>query len=207
MVKKILLGALALVAVAVAGLLAVAATKPDTFRVERSAAIHAKPEAIYALIEDYHQWAQWSPFEKMDPAMKKTFSGAPKGQGAVYAWSGNDHAGSGSMTMTRAVAPEAIQLALDFDRPMPAHNTVEFKLVPQGDVTTVTWSMEGPTPYPAKVMHCLFDMDKMLGGDFEKGLAGIKTIAEAEAKHLKAEAEKKAVEEKAAAPAPVADKK
>lgn len=178
MVKKIALGAVVAVAMAVAGVLAAAATKPDTFKVERSATLHAKPETIYGLIADFHSWPRWSPFEKMDPQMKKTYSGAEKGQGAVYDWSGNDQAGTGRIVITEAAAPNDLKMTLDYMKPFQAHNDVEFKLVPQGDDTTVTWTMSGPLSFPAKIMHVFMNMDTMVGGMFEEGLHNLKSEVE-----------------------------
>lgn len=176
--RKILLSILAVVGLLVAGVLGFAATKPDTFAVERSASIQAPPEKVYPLIEDFRRWAAWSPFEKLDPAMKKTYSGAESGVGAVYAWEGDDHAGVGRMEITEALAPSKLALKLDFVKPMEASNVVEFTLEPAGGATKVTWKMAGPQPYVSKVMCTFFDMDKMIGTEFETGLASLKALAE-----------------------------
>lgn len=167
-----------ILAVVVVGILIFAATKPDVFQVRRSAVIQASPDKIFAYLNDYQRWGEWSPYEKLDPAMKRTYSGPASGVGAVYAWEGNSNAGIGSITVTEVQAPNRIAMNLDFVKPMEAHNKIEFNLVPQGDATEVTWSMQGPTPYMAKVMHVFFNMDKMVGGDFEKGLADLKAAAE-----------------------------
>lgn len=174
MLKKIAIA----VVVLVAGVLGFAATKPDTFRIERSATIKAKPEAVYALIHDFHKWEAWSPWEKMDPAMKRSFSGPAQGKGAVYTWDGNDHAGAGSMEIKAAEASKHVGIDLSFTRPMQSASQVDFNLEPQGETTKVTWAMSGPMPFVSKVMCVFMDMDKMIGPDFEKGLAAMKTAAE-----------------------------
>ena len=166
------------VLVAVAGILAYAATKPDDFRVQRSASIKAPPDKIYAQIVDLHGWAAWSPYEKKDPAMKRTFSGAASGKGAVYEWDGDKNVGAGRMEIVEAAAPSKVGIKLDFLRPFEGHNTAEFTMVPSGDGTNVTWAMYGPSPYIAKVMGTFFNMDRMIGDDFAAGLANLKTIAE-----------------------------
>jgi uncharacterized protein YndB with AHSA1/START domain len=168
------------VAVLLLALLGVAATKPDNFQVQRSATINAPPERIFALINDFHRWGSWSPFEKLDPAMQRTLSGAPSGKGAVYAWKGNAKAGEGRMEIVDAAALSRITIKLDFVKPFEAHNIVEFTLRRQGDFTNVTWDMQGPTPYFAKVIHVFVSMDRMVGRDFETGLANLKTLAERE---------------------------
>jgi hypothetical protein len=147
--------------VAVAAMLIIAATRPDNFRVQRTLAIKASPEKIHAYIDNFHQWCAWSPFEKMDPAMKRTMSGAESGQGAVYAWEGNSKAGAGRMEITES-SPQRLLIKLDFTKPMAANNTAEFDLKPGGDTTEVTWAMYGNANYLAKIMHLFFDMDKMV---------------------------------------------
>jgi hypothetical protein len=174
---KIIKIVLIVAAVAVAGVLAFAATKPDTFRVQRAASIKAPPEKIFAVLSDFQRWEAWSPWEKMDPAMKRSHSGAPKGKGAAYAWEGNSNVGQGSMEITEA-APTRVAMNLDFVKPFEAHNKVEFTLQTKGDATEVTWSMVGPVPYFAKILHVFVDMDGMVGGQFETGLANLKTLTE-----------------------------
>ena len=178
MVKQIALGGIVAVGLAVATVLGLAATKPDTFRIERSVSIQAPAEKIYPLITNFRAWDSWSPFEKLDPQMKKTYSGAETGKGAKYAWSGDGHAGEGHMEITEAVAPSKVTLALAFTKPMEALNTTEFTLAPEGQATKVTWAMNGPQPFISKVMCVFMDMDKMIGPDFEAGLASMKAIAE-----------------------------
>src|SRR6185436_10207445 len=127
---------------------------------------------------DFNRWGAWSPYEKKDPAMKRTFSGAPAGQGAVYEWEGDQNVGKGRMEIVESVQPSKIAIKLDFFKPFEAHNIAEFTLEAQGGSTNVTWAMHGPSPYLAKVMHVFFDMERMVGKDFETGLANLKTISE-----------------------------
>jgi uncharacterized protein YndB with AHSA1/START domain len=174
MLKTILL----VLAVLIAGVLMFAATRPDTFAVQRSAVINAPPEKIFPLIDDFKSWGAWSPYEKLDPAMQRTFSEPARGVGATYAWSSDGDAGAGSMKITETVVPTKVALDLDFIRPMATSNKVEFTLQPGAAGTQVTWALRGPVPYVAKIMHLFFNMDKMIGGDFEKGLADLKAAAE-----------------------------
>jgi uncharacterized protein YndB with AHSA1/START domain len=162
----------------VAALLIFAATKPDAFRIERSTSIKASPEKIFALINDLHKWVLWSPWENIDPALKRAYSGAESGKGAAYEWEGNNKVGSGSMEILESVPSSRITIKLDFIKPFEGHNTAEFKIERAGDSTTVTWAMFGPSPYLSKVMGLVFSMDKMIGGQFETGLANLKTITE-----------------------------
>ena len=164
--------------VLVAGVLLFAATKPDTFRVQRAAQIKAPPEKVFALVNDFKSWTSWSPWEKKDPAMKRTYGAASSGKGAACQWEGNSDVGKGSMEITQAVPPSKIELKLDFEKPFEAHNMVEFVLEPDAGGTRVTWSMQGPVPYFAKIIHVFLDMDKMVGGDFDTGLANLKAAAE-----------------------------
>jgi hypothetical protein len=175
---KALLVILAVLAVAVVAILACATTKPDTFRVQRSATIKAPADKIFPFINDFHAWTAWSPYEKRDPDMKRTFGGAPSGKGATYAWDGNKNVGDGSMEILDAPASSRVTIKLDFSRPFEGHNTAEFTLEPQGATTKVTWAMNGPVPLIGKVMHVFIDMDNMIGKDFETGLASLKAIAE-----------------------------
>ena len=168
----------AIVVIVVAGVLIYAATRPDSFRVERTATIKAPPDKIYAEIANLRGWSAWSPYEKKDPGMKRVFSGAESGKGAVYAWDGNKDVGQGRMEIVEATPPSKIAIKLDFIKPFEGHNMAEFTLAPAGDSTTVTWAMYGPSPYVAKVMGTFFDLDKMIGDDFEAGLAALKTVAE-----------------------------
>jgi len=164
--------------VLVAAVLLLAATRPDTFRVQRTVSIKAPPEKIYAVLNDFHQWQAWSPFEKLDPAMKRTLSGPAAGKGAVYEWEGNSKAGAGRMEITESTPASRILIKLDFTKPFAANNIAEFALERKGDDTEVTWAMYGPAPFFAKIMHLFFNMDKMVGGDFESGLNTLKTMTE-----------------------------
>lgn len=177
---KIIAIAASIVAAAIVVVLVLALTKPDTFEVARSAAIKAPPDRIYPLIEDLHRWTAWSPYEAKDPAMKRSYSGAARGKGAVYGWDGNSNVGSGRMEIADAdaAAPTRIVLKLDFFTPFEAHNTGEFTLQPQGEVTNVTWSMRGPAPLMSKIMQVFLNMDEMIGKDFAIGLANLKSIVE-----------------------------
>jgi uncharacterized protein YndB with AHSA1/START domain len=165
-------------AVAIAAVLILAAAKPDTFRVQRGATMKAPPDRIFSLINDFHQWGKWSPWENRDPAMTRSFSGAESGQGAVYAWEGNKNVGSGRMEILDASTPSKIIIKLDFLKPFEAHNTAEFTMLPQGDATSVNWVMHGPAPFMSKMMQVFMNMDKMIGKDFEAGLANLKGLAE-----------------------------
>ena len=166
------------VVVLVATLLIYAATKPDTFRVQRSISIKAPPEKIFAILNDFHLSQSWSPYEKKDPTMKRTFSGAPNGKGAVYAFDGNKEVGKGHLTITDTAPPSKVIIALDMLEPFEAHNTVEFTLGTNGDSTQVTWALHGPQSYMMKVMSFFMDCDKMVGRDFEAGLVNLKAITE-----------------------------
>ena len=168
----------AVIAVIVAGIVIYAATRPDTFRVQRSASIKAPPDKIFPLINDLHAWSAWSPYEKKDPAMKRTFSGAPNGKGAVYEWDGDKNVGKGRMEITDSASPSKVIIKLDFIKPFEGHNTAEFTMEPKGDNTVVTWAMYGPSAFMMKVMGIFMNMDNMIGNDFAVGLANLKTLAE-----------------------------
>ncbi|MGE3149776.1 MAG: SRPBCC family protein [Pseudorhodoplanes sp.] len=167
----------ALIAVAAAAVLAVAATKPDDFRVQRSVSIKAPPEKIFPLINAFDNWPLWSPYEKRDPDMKRARSGPPSGQGAVYEWDGNRNVGQGRMEILEAT-PERIRIKLDFIRPFEGHNMAVFMLTPKGETTDVSWAMEGPMHYCAKIISVFFSMDRMIGDDFTAGLNNLKAVAE-----------------------------
>ena len=167
-----------IILLAIAAILGLAAMKPDVFGVRREADIAAPPEKIFALLNDFHQWALWSPWENMDPAMTRLHSGAAEGKGAIYAWEGNKKVGKGRMEILEAMPPERLAIKLDFLKPFEAHNTTIFTLDEKGGSTHVAWDMHGPAPFMVKLMHLFFNMDKMVGKDFEKGLANMKAIAE-----------------------------
>jgi hypothetical protein len=164
--------------VVVAGILVYASTKPGDFKVQRSIAIKAPAGKIYGQIVDLKAWQAWSPYEKKDPAMKRTLSGAPSGKGAVYEWDGNKNVGAGRMEVIEANAPSKVALKLDFLKPFEGHNVAEFTMVPSGDTTDVTWAMYGPAPFITKLMSTFFNMDKMIGDDFADGLANLKALVE-----------------------------
>src|SRR6202035_5543745 len=146
-------------AIAIAIVLILAATKPDTFSVRRETSVKAPPERLFPLINDFHQWGTWSPYENKDPAMKRTYSGAASGKGAVYAWDGNKNVGSGRMEILEASMPSKIVIKLDFFTPFEGHNTAEFTMLPQGDTTSVDWLMHGPASLIAKLMHVVMSID------------------------------------------------
>ena len=167
-----------ILAIAIAAVLILAATKPGTLRVQRSVSIKAPPEGIFPLISDFHQWRSWSPYEQKDPAMKRAYSGAERGKGAVYAWDGDKNVGSGRMEILEASAPQKIVIKLDFFTPFEGHNTAEFTMLPQGDGTHVTWLMHGPARFLTRLIQVFMNLDNMIGRDFEAGLANLKTITE-----------------------------
>jgi uncharacterized protein YndB with AHSA1/START domain len=166
------------VVVLIVAVLIFAATRPDTFRVERSTNIKAPPEKIFPFINDFHQWQAWSPWEKVDPAAKATFSGAANGVDAVYEWNGNNEVGQGRMEIIESLPSSKVVLKIDFIKPFEGHNTIEFTLAPHGDATTVTQAMYGPSPYISRIMCLFFSMDKMVGSKYEEGLATLKAVAE-----------------------------
>lgn len=174
MIRKASLALLAIVGLVAA----LAAMRPDRFTVTRQIDIKAPAHKIHPLVADFHQWAHWSPWEKLDPAMKRTFSGAPSGKGAVYAWDGNDQVGAGRMEITDISVPDRVEIRLDFIRPIESGNQASFLFARHGQATRVTWHMSGPMPFTAKVMSLFVSMDSMIGPDFEKGLARMKAVAE-----------------------------
>ena len=165
-------------AIAIAVVLILAATKPNTLRVQRATSIKAPADRIFPLINDFHQWRTWSPYENKDPAMKRTYEGAESGKGAVYAWDGNSNVGSGRMEILEASVPSKITIKLDFFKPIEGHNTAEFTMLPQGDVTNLIWTMVGPAVFMSKLMQVFINLDHMIGKDFEAGLANLKQLAE-----------------------------
>lgn len=210
MLKKISLA----IVVALIGVGAVVASRPSTFRVERSITIAAPVELPFGAINDFHKWKFWSPWAAKDPKMQTTFDGAFAGPGAIYTWSGNDQVGKGKMTIVDAKLYESIQIQLEFSEPFAATNTTRFTFKPTGDGSIqVTWAMEGNNTFLGKVMSLVMDMDAMIGKDFEQGLATLKTLTEKEARNrlerelqLKAkaaaEAAKAEQEAQAASPTP-----
>lgn len=166
-----------LVAGVIAALLVYAATKPDTFRIQRTATIKAPPEKVFALINDLQSHLSWSPFEK-DPAIKRRFNGTTVGKGATYEWEGNRKVGKGRIEIADTTPPSRITMKLDMLKPFQAHNTVDFIIAPKGEATDVTWAMQGAQPFMAKLVGTFMNCDKMVGGEFEQGLANLKLIAE-----------------------------
>ena len=173
MLKKILIA----VALLLAGLLLLPFTQPDTFTVQRSRQIQAPPEKLHALINDMRAFNRWNPYDKKDPAMQSSYSGPAAGPGARYAFKGNSEVGEGSLTIT-ASTPQQVGMRLDMSAPMEAHNDITFTLAPKAGGTEVTWAMRGDCPYIAKLMGLIFDMDAMIGRDFEAGLASLQQLAE-----------------------------
>jgi hypothetical protein len=165
-------------AIAIAVVLILAASKPATFRVERAIDVKAPPEKIFALINDFHQWVSWSPYENKDPAMKRSYSGAESGKGAVYGWEGNGQVGAGRMEILEESIPSKILIKLDFFKPFEGHNTAEFTMLPQGGATHLSWVMRGPAPFISKLMQVFMNLDHMVGKDFETGLANLKKLTE-----------------------------
>jgi hypothetical protein len=155
--------------------LVVAAARPDHFRVQRSRLVPASAVQVLALVQDFHRWVEWSPWETIDPSMQRSYSGAASGMGAVYAWNGNGKAGAGRMEIREAEA-DRVLIQIDFTKPFAAHNMVEFTLVKERGATHITWAMFGPRPFVSKLMGLVFNMDKLIGADFEKGLANMQAV-------------------------------
>jgi uncharacterized protein YndB with AHSA1/START domain len=174
MLIKVLLGLAAVVAV----FIVLVVMQPSDFRVARSTTIAAPPSAVFAQVNDFHKWEAWNPWAKIDPAMRQTYEGPASGPGAVYKWSGNSEVGQGKMTLVESRPNERIRIRLEFLKPMAAVNTAEFMFEPKGDRTSITWSMTGRNNFPAKAIGLIMNMDKMIGGNFEKGLNDIKSIVE-----------------------------
>jgi uncharacterized protein YndB with AHSA1/START domain len=175
MLKKIFVALLVVVVV----LVAVIALQPSQFHVTRTATIAAPPPVVFAQVNDFHKWEAWNPWGKLDPAAKQTYEGAPAGSGAVYTWSGNSQVGAGRMTLVESRPNDLIRIKLEFLKPMAGTSTAEFTFRPEGDRTAVTWSMDGTNNFVAKAMCLVVNMDRMIGGQFEKGLADMKAVAEA----------------------------
>jgi uncharacterized protein YndB with AHSA1/START domain len=178
MLKTILVA----LAVIIVVLVVIVALQPSDFRVARSTTISAPPPAVFAQVNDFHKWEAWNPWGKIDPAMKQTYEGALAGPGAIYTWSGNNEVGEGRMTITDSRPSDLIRVKLEFFKPFAATNTAEFAFKPEGNQTLVTWSMFGEKNFMAKAVHLVMNMDKMIGGQFEKGLADMKSAVEAPAK-------------------------
>jgi uncharacterized protein YndB with AHSA1/START domain len=169
---------LAVLAVAIALVLVYAATRPDAFVVRRETIVQAPADRVFALVNDFHRWSAWSPYEKMDPAMTRTYGGQASGIGATYQWAGNSKVGAGRMEILEATSPSRIAIKLDFIKPFEGHNAAEFTMDPHAGATKVVWAMRGSMPFVAKVMSLFLNMDRLVGKDFESGLANIKLIVE-----------------------------
>lgn len=178
MLKKILIALVALVAI----LVIVIATRPADFRVSRSTVIKADPVVVFAQVNDFQNWDAWSPWAKLDPNAKATFEGAESGQGAIFKWAGNDEVGEGKQEIVESKSPEFVRIKIDFIKPFPASNDVEFTFKAEGADTLVTWNMSGKNNFMAKAVSLFIDCDKMVGAYFEKGLASLKTVAESKPK-------------------------
>jgi hypothetical protein len=166
------------IAVLIAGFLVIVALQPADFRVERSATMRAPAQAPFAQVNDFQNWRTWSPWEKVDPALKRQYEGPRAGTGAVYAWQGNKDVGEGRMTITESRPGELVRIRLEFFKPFPATNSAEFSFKPAGDSTAVTWTMTGQNNFIARAICLFVDMDKMVGGMFEQGLTQMKTVVE-----------------------------
>lgn len=167
---------LIIVLLLIAAVLIYATTRPDTFRLQRAIAIDAAADKVFAAINDFHTWPQWSPWAQMDPQMRVTYSGAPSGKGAIYEWQGNNKVGEGRMEIIESMPNRLIKIKLDFYKPMRNSNITEFII--DAAPTRVTWAMYGPSPYLSKLMTTFVSMDKMVGKDFERGLQNLKMLAE-----------------------------
>jgi carbon monoxide dehydrogenase subunit G len=178
MIKKILLGIVVLVIVLVAVFLVMVMLQPSTYQIERSATINAPAQTVFAQVNDFHKWNAWSPWANLDPNMKQTYDGQASGVGAMYSWTGNSDVGEGKMTIIESRPSERIKIQLEFIKPFAAMNTTDFIFTPQGNQTNVKWVMAGNNNFIGKAFGLFVNMDKMVGGDFEKGLAKLKAVSE-----------------------------
>ncbi|MGH7782831.1 MAG: SRPBCC family protein [Candidatus Binatia bacterium] len=179
MIKKVILGILAVILIVIVAFCALVAMQPADYKISRSTTVNAPPEKIFEQVNDFHNWEAWSPWAKLDPTMKTTYSGPGSGQGASYSWVGNSQVGEGKMTITESSPGQHIKIDLEFIKPWQATNDTEFMFKPNGDKTDVTWTMSGHNNFAGKAFGLVMNMDEMIGGDFDKGLAQLKTIAEA----------------------------
>ena len=175
MIKKILIGLVIVIVI----LVVIIALQPKHYHIERSTTINAAPATVFAQVNDFHKWDAWSPWAKMDPAMKANYDGAPAGAGAGYSWVGNSQVGEGRMTITESHPPDRINIKLEFIKPFAATDTTVFPLKPQGNQTTVLWSLDGDNNFIGKAFGLVMSMDKMVGNDFDRGLAQLKSVSEA----------------------------
>jgi uncharacterized protein YndB with AHSA1/START domain len=169
--------ALIVVGLIVVALLIAISTRPNSFRIERTMRIAAPPERVFPFIQDFHEWTKWSPWEKLDADLKRTYSGTPAGVGATYGWDGKN-AGAGRMEITQATPASRVLIKLDFIKPFEAHNTADFTIDSDGGGSVVTWAMYGPQGFMNKAMSLVMSMDKLVGGQFDEGLANLKRVSE-----------------------------
>jgi len=175
MIINILIG----LAVVIVVFVIIVATRPNEFCVARAVSISAPEAVVFAQVNDLHKWEAWNPWGKLDPAATMTYDGPPTGTGAGYTWAGNNKVGEGRMTITESRPHELIRFRLEFRKPFKATNTAEFTFKPDGNQTAVTWSMSGQNNFVTKTVGLFMNCDKMCGGQFEKGLADLKSVAEA----------------------------
>ena len=178
MIKKAILGIFVLLVLVIVVFCSVVAMQPADFKITRETIVTAAPDKVFEQVNDFHKWEAWSPWAKIDPAMKTTYGGAPTGVGSTYSWVGNDEVGEGKMAITASRPTEHIAIDLEFIRPFAAKNVTEFTFRPEGDKTHVVWTLAGKNNFMAKAFNLVMNMDKLVGGDFEKGLAQLKTVAE-----------------------------
>ena len=178
MIKKILLYGLVAIILIVAVFCVVVALQPAHYHIERTATVNAPATVVFNQVNDFHKWDAWSPWAKLDPNMKQSYEGAPAGTGAMYSWTGNSQVGEGRMTITDSKPGELIKIKLDFIKPFTATNATNFVFTPQGNQTSVKWTMDGDNNFVGKAFGLIMNMDKTVGADFEKGLAQMKTVAE-----------------------------
>ncbi len=178
MIKKVILAALAGIALAIVAFCVVVAIQPEDFKIERSATINAAPDKVFEQVNDFHKWEAWSPWAKLDPAMKTAYAGPASGVGSSYSWVGNNDVGEGKMTVTQSHPNEHIAIELEFIKPFAAKNLTEFVLKPEGSATKVTWTMAGKNNFVMKAFSLVMNMDKLVGADFEKGLEQMKNVVE-----------------------------
>jgi|SRR5579883_1610769 len=175
MLIKILIG----IAVVVVALVVLVSLQPSEATITRSMTMPVPANAVFAQVNDFHKWEAWSPWQKMDPAAKNSYEGASAGSGAIFSWAGNNKVGAGRMTIIESKPGEMIRIKLEFIKPFPGVNDTLFTFKPEGNQTTVTWSMTGKRPFAVKAVGLFMNMDKMVGGQFEQGLAAMKTAAQA----------------------------
>ena len=181
MIKKVILGILAAILVVIVGLCAIVAMQPGEYKVTRSAVVNAPPEKVFDQVNDLHKWDAWSPWAKLDPNMQKSYAGPESGQGSTYSWSGNDQVGEGKLTIAESHPSQHVKLDLEFIKPWQAKSSTEFMFTPEGNGTKVTWTMSGSNNFTGKAFGMLMNMDKMIGNDFDKGLAQLKAVSESPA--------------------------